>query len=347
MQKSDSPTPIQNSAALLSSEENKLVDSALAAFRQGQLVAIPTETVYGLAAPINSDELLKKIFQLKERPLFDPLIVHVANIDQAKGLVDQWPPLADKLARQFWPGPLTLVLPKNKNCISSLITAGRDSVGIRVPNHPLSLALIEKLGVALAAPSANKFTKTSPTTSAHVRHAFSPQEVFVLEGGSSVVGIESTIIAIEENRVSILRQGMITKSMLLSVVGAETEISYGPSIIEQEQDILAPGQFIKHYAPQFPLIVSDHELTDAERIQVAKAMQLTLDQLSSPQLLSLSKNPLLAAREVYGLLHQSLNGKHWGFILVPALINYPQEEKEQWQAIFDRLKKASLFFWVQ
>lgn len=347
MQKSDSSTPIQNSAALLSNEEKKLVDLALDAFKQKQLVAIPTETVYGLAAPINSDELLKRIFQLKERPLFDPLIVHVSNIDQAKELVDQWPPLAEKLARHFWPGPLTLVLPKNKKFISSLITAGRDSVGIRVPNHPLSLALIEKMGVALAAPSANKFTKTSPTTSAHVRQAFSSNDVFVLEGGPSVVGIESTIISIEENQITILRQGMITKTMLLNVLGPESKINYGPSIIEQEQDIAAPGQFIKHYAPQFPLVISDHELTKAELIQVAEALKVSLEKLPSPQLLSLSQNPLLAAREVYGLLHQSLNEKQWGLLLVPAIINYPQEEKEQWLAIFDRLKKASLFFYVQ
>ena len=141
----------------------KEINLPIEAFKNHKLVAIPTETVYGLSAPIDQPLLIKKIFEVKERPFFDPLIVHVSSISEAKEWVSDWPVIAQKLAERFWPGPLTLVLPKNDK-VSDLITSGLDTVGLRCPNHPLTLALIKELGVPLAAPSANKFGKTSPTS---------------------------------------------------------------------------------------------------------------------------------------------------------------------------------------
>jgi L-threonylcarbamoyladenylate synthase len=161
----------------------------------GEVVGIPTETVYGLGAVISKSDAIKKIFTTKERPFFDPLIVHVSGVEQAKELSLDWSAAADILAQEFWPGPLTLVLPK-KN-VSDLITSGLQTVGVRCPDHKIALEIIEKVGEPIAAPSANRFGKTSPTCKKHVLEEFN-DAVFVVDGGDCSVGIESTIISVLE-----------------------------------------------------------------------------------------------------------------------------------------------------
>jgi L-threonylcarbamoyladenylate synthase len=182
--------------------------------RNGDVVAIPTETVYGLAASIASHDGLKKIFALKERPFFDPLIVHVASFEQAKSVVSEFPPLADFLTRWFWPGPLTVVLPKASN-IDPVITSGLETVAVRYPAHPLAQDLIRLVGSPLAAPSANKFGRTSPSTASHVRSEFKGSPLLVLDGGPCEVGLESTVLTIAKtpegaDQIRILRPGGIT-----------------------------------------------------------------------------------------------------------------------------------------
>jgi tRNA threonylcarbamoyl adenosine modification protein (Sua5/YciO/YrdC/YwlC family) len=184
------------------------ISDAAETIRAGGLVAFPTETVYGLGANALDPAAVQKIFAMKRRPETSPLIVHVASVEMAREIVAEWPPLAEELARQWWPGPLTLVLPK-KSLVPDNVTAGLPTVGVRMPNHPIALALIEQAGVPIAAPSANRFTELSPTTPDHVRAAFG-DAVPVLEGGPCTVGIESTVVAIENGKLKLLRPGMIS-----------------------------------------------------------------------------------------------------------------------------------------
>jgi len=201
--------------------------------RSGEVVAIPTETVYGIAASIRSERGLRRIFEIKARPFFDPLIVHVSSLKEAATLVQKWPPLADFIARSFWPGPLTVVLPKSV-IVHPLITSGLETVAIRYPQHPIALALIREVGAPLAAPSANKFGHTSPSRVSHVESEFSKEiadgSLMVIDGGDCQVGVESTVIAFGHDRslnamdrpspeddynlIRILRPGGVTREML-------------------------------------------------------------------------------------------------------------------------------------
>src|SRR5579863_8141073 len=184
------------------------ISEAAAKIRSGGLAAFPTETVYGLGANALDAAAVQKIYELKGRPETSPLIVHVASVEMAREIVAEWPPLAEELARKWWPGPLTLVLPKRPS-ISDIVTAGLPTVGVRMPNHPIALELIREAGVPIAAPSANKFMGLSPTTAEHVRAAFG-DAVEVLDGGPTRVGIESTVVAIEGGTLKLLRPGMIS-----------------------------------------------------------------------------------------------------------------------------------------
>jgi L-threonylcarbamoyladenylate synthase len=200
------------------------IEKAITLLKHGGVVGIPTETVYGLAASVESSEGIDKIFSTKERPFFDPLIVHVSSIDQAKNYVKSWPKVCDILAEKFWPGPVTFILPKN-NHISDKISSGLETVGIRMPNHPQTLELINKLGHPIAAPSANKFKKTSPTCAQDVEAEF--QNIFVIDGGPCDIGIESTILGFDDSKISVYRPGMVTKSQIeeiLSINGINLDV---------------------------------------------------------------------------------------------------------------------------
>lgn len=209
---------------------------------QGDLVAIPTETVYGLAGNALDSTAVVKIFQTKNRPQFDPLIVHVANMAQAKSLVESFPPKAEKLALKFWPGPLTLLL-KKKNIIPDLVTSGMDTVGIRCPDHSLTQSLLQSLSFPLAAPSANPFGYVSPTRPDHVNDQLGDQIKYILDGGECRVGLESTIAGFENERVVIYRLGG------LRIEDIESEIGKVEVQLNSSSNPKAPGQLKSHYAP--------------------------------------------------------------------------------------------------
>jgi L-threonylcarbamoyladenylate synthase len=208
-----------------------------------ELVAIPTETVYGLAGNIYSDTAIKKIFELKKRPFFNPLIVHIHTINQVMELAAHFPNKAQLLARAFWPGSLTLIL-KKQPTVPDLITAGNDTVGIRIPQHELTLELLRSLPFPLAAPSANPFTYISPTTAQHVKDYFNGELEMILDGGDCKNGIESTIIGFENGEPVVYRLGSISLEDITAVVG--------PVALKnnKEQAPNAPGMLEKHYAPR-------------------------------------------------------------------------------------------------
>ncbi len=303
------------------------IQEAVSAFENGGLVAMPTETVYGLAAPIGNLELVKKIFSFKERPFFDPLIVHVHSIEQARQCCRHWPAMAQDLADSFWPGPMTLVLEKSEK-INDLITSGLSTVGIRMPNHPVALKLIEACGGPLAAPSANKFTRTSPTQQEHVLENFSNEDVCVLSSPPSSGGIESTIIRLNEKKsvLEILRPGLITKEDLKPLLEKHHyQLRLAANAFEKAVE--APGQFAIHYSPKHPLSVFE------------EGESLPKDFL----VLALNQDPYVSARELYMLMQKKLPVGYKGlaFILPKSRKNLSPKEIELWESIENRLEKAA------
>ncbi len=286
-------------------------EKAILLLKEEQVVAIPTETVYGLAGRIDSEIALRKIFEIKQRPLFDPLIVHVASIEQAKTLTSNWNELAQKLAENFWPGPLTMVLPKSDS-VNPLITSGLNRVGIRCPNHPIALEILRKLNIPLAAPSANKFKMTSPTRPGHVIDEFDAQ-VEVVDGGESEVGIESTVIGIFENEVCIYRPGMITKEMLQVCLGESVKV-------HEQTSPVAPGQMEDHYQPKSPFYL-------IEEGQEAPTGAFEI---------KLGDKPEIAARQLYSKLREGSEKSPILFICLTKHFYNPG-----WAAILDRIIKAS------
>ena len=226
------------------------IQTAAQYIREGKLVAFPTEIVYGLGANALDPLAVAKIFELKERPSFDPLIVHIAHLEELDRLTDSKDERIIALAEKFWPGPLTMVLPKSK-LIPDLVTSGMSTVGIRMPAHPVALELIAAARCPLAAPSANKFGRISPTTAAHVRKQL-PNVDFILDGGKTTVGIESTIIRLTEKGFQLLRSGVITREEIETVLPFDQA-----GIIETA---LAPGMLKSHYSPRKKMVLADEKL---------------------------------------------------------------------------------------
>ncbi len=231
-------------------ETGKNIEQAAALLKAGKLVAIPTETVYGLAANALNEQAVLKIFEAKNRPFFDPLIIHVHSIEAAT----QYAVFNDQrllqLARRFWPGPLTLLLPK-KEMIPAIVTSGLDQVAVRVPDHVLSLSLLKALDLPLAAPSANPFGYVSPTEPAHVEKQLGKKVDYILDGGPCSVGLESTIAGVEDGKVVIYRLGG------LPLEAIENEIGSIELKLNQSSNPVAPGQLKSHYAPKKPLFIGD------------------------------------------------------------------------------------------
>jgi L-threonylcarbamoyladenylate synthase len=286
--------------------------------REGGLVAFPTETVYGLGANALDAAAVRRIFEMKGRPGTSPLIVHVASVASVRELVSAWPPLAEELAAKHWPGPLTLVLPK-RPCVPDEVTAGLGSVGIRMPAHPVALALIREAGVPVAAPSANRFTQLSPTTAEHVRAAFG-DAVMVLDGGPTDVGIESTVISLVGSDPVLLRPGMIPFDEIRRA--SHTGSGAHPS----------PGMHERHYSPRSPLLLVDGAAPLPEGRfayvwwNVSRAAAKSVRMPASPD--------QYAAR-LYATLHQ-LDAEGWDGIAVER-----PPEGSAWTGILDRLERAS------
>jgi L-threonylcarbamoyladenylate synthase len=228
--------------------DQKQIEEAAQIIKNGGLVAFPTETVYGLGANALNPFAVTKIFELKERPSFDPLIVHIADINDLHILAENPSQEIFDLAKKFWPGPLTIVLPKSK-LVPDIVTSGLPTVGIRMPNNKIALKLIEKSGLPIAAPSANKFGKLSPVNAKHVKKQL-PKVDFILDGGTSSVGIESTIISIEGNVCKMLRPGIITVEDIKKALPESLIFSH-----EKPEKLVAPGLLKSHYSPSKPLYI--------------------------------------------------------------------------------------------
>jgi L-threonylcarbamoyladenylate synthase len=296
---------------------NLSIKEAAQILRGGGLVAFPTETVYGLGANALDASAVAKIYEAKGRPETSPLIVHASSIEMARGLVTQWPREAAELAERWWPGPLTLVLPKAAQ-IPDIVTAGLATVGVRIPAHPLALQLIDAAGVPLAAPSANRFKELSPTTAAHVRAAFG-DSIPVLDGGPTRVGIESTVVSIDDGKITLLRPGMVALGEIEKAIAPE---GAHPS----------PGMAARHYSPRTPLLLvnTPSEMPDRRGAYVWwNTSGLTARSLRMPN------DPAAYAHRIYSVLHD-LDEEGWPWIAVEA-----PPDTASWAAIADRLKRAA------
>ncbi|MBJ8051781.1 MULTISPECIES: L-threonylcarbamoyladenylate synthase [Bacillus cereus group] len=230
--------------------------------RENEAVAFPTETVYGLGANAMDDEAIAKIFEAKGRPSDNPLIVHIGTKSQLDGIVREIPPVAEKLMEHFWPGPLTIILPRKKG-ISERVTAGLNTVGVRMPDHPVALALIEEANVPVAAPSANRSGRPSPTLASHVYEDLNGKIAGIVDGGATGVGVESTVIDCTSEVPTILRPGGITKEQLEAVIG---NVSLDPALKDEKEKPKSPGMKYTHYAPKAPLSIVEGSREFIQRI---------------------------------------------------------------------------------
>ena len=298
--------------------------------RAGGLVAFPTETVYGLGADAASEAALKRLYAVKRRPPEHPVIVHFASADDAFEWARDVPEAASRLAARFWPGPLTLIL-KRSSKARDFVTGGQDSVGLRVPSHPVAQALLREFGGGVAAPSANRFGRVSPTKAAHVRADLGDDVDLVLEGGESNVGIESTIVDLSRGRAVLLRPGAISRAALEQALGHAVEAA----------DAAAPrvsGSLARHYAPRTPLRLVPTYALDAEIERAGEGVAVlafSRPDARAASWLRLPREPEAYARGLYAALRE-LDTAGCAQILVEE----PPEDAA-WAAVRDRLRRAA------
>jgi len=317
------------------------IDEAAAVIRAGGLVAFPTETVYGLGANALSERAVKGIYAAKGRPAFNPLIVHVADVSQVGRVAREVPALARTLAAAFWPGPLTLVLPRASE-ISDAVSAGLDTVGVRVPAHPVARALIERAGVPIAAPSANAFTRVSPTTAAHVVAQLGAAVDVILDGGPTTVGIESTVVDLTGPRPVLLRLGGVSRQALERVAGP---VALPGAALAGEAPRPSPGMVERHYAPLARL----HRFAPGDRAAVwARIAAATragervgliafdAEGATASCIIVVPRDAAGYARALYAALH-ALDEAECTGAWVEAI-----PEGGEWDAIADRLRRAGL-----
>ncbi|MFC4619870.1 L-threonylcarbamoyladenylate synthase [Camelliibacillus cellulosilyticus] len=245
-------------------ERSSQIREAASRIAAGETVAFPTETVYGLGANALSDDAVSKIFEAKGRPSDNPLIAHIASESQLDDLVSEMPDSARQLMKTFWPGPLTLIFPKSSR-VADRVTAGLDSVAVRMPDHPVAAALIKASGVPIAAPSANRSGKPSPTTAQHVMADLMGRIAGIIDGGETGIGVESTVVDTTTNPVTLLRPGGVTRQQIEGVLG---EIQTVTAVSDENEKPKSPGMKYRHYAPEAPVFLVKG---GAERIQAAIA----------------------------------------------------------------------------
>ena len=323
------------------SPEAEAIRHAADVIRDGGLVAFPTETVYGLGANALSAEAVAHIFVAKGRPATNPLIVHIADVSEVLNVASGWPETAAKLAARFWPGPLTLVVPK-RDCVSDIVTANGPTVALRCPNHPVAHALIHAACVPLAAPSANRSTELSPTRAEHVLKSLNGRIDIVLDGGPCSGGIESTVVDVTGLHPRVLRPGLITVPMLEEVCGP-IEVAHRAESIAR-----SPGQMAKHYSPRTEVSLCDgwYDLEDAiewtiiltkRRVGVVEYGQVPSADTTNDWLVwrSLPVEPSAYAARLYDTLHELDQ-----LDLARILIEMPPDTPE-WAAVRDRLSCAA------
>lgn len=308
------------------------LDEAVARLRAGELVVMPTETVYGLAADAANASAVAKIFALKRRPADRPLIVHIADASR----LDEWaraiPDYARVLANRFWPGPLSLVLPRSSR-VPDVVTAGQDTVALRVPAHPVARALLERFGGGVAAPSANRYGRISPTTPAHVRAQFGEETPLILDGGACTVGIESTIVACLDDEPRVLRPGSISAEAIGEAIGREVATSTSAA-----ERVRTAGQDLSHYAPKTPAyLVARDDLASWRAAHEGRCGFLGFApppfEVSLDVRLPLDANA--SARMLYAALHELDDAG-----LECIVIEEPPATGE-WAAVRDRLSRAT------
>lgn len=366
------------------------IEQAAALLRAGRLVVFPTETVYGLGANALDPKAVARIYAVKRRPPTSPLIVHVASIEMAQSLVANWPETADKLAKRFWPGPLTLVLPKKSGVtgvplvhlktngatgvspveagrsgsasagsgldsiqseasfpeIPPIVTARLPTVGLRMPDHPIALALIQAAGLPLAAPSANRFTEVSPTTAEHVRRGLGSDVDMILDGGPCQVGIESTVLSLSADQPILLRPGGVSRSEIEGVIGPIESAQEIPGRELLRGAHPSPGMHPRHYSPRTPLLlVSDGKLPEQGKgiyLQYATPPSTSGSEppanIAPPAHVTTIQMPLDStayAAQLYDELHQADEANaDW------IAVDEPPATPE-WEAVMDRLKRAA------
>lgn len=303
---------------------------AIELLQRGEVVAIPTETVYGLAADARNELAIAKIYATKQRPANNPLIVHIASAAQVTDWASEFPPLAQKLAQAFWPGPFTLVLPARAE-VSAKVRAGEPTVALRVPSHPVALALLKDSGLGLAAPSANKYTQLSPTTAEHVESGLGA-EIPVLDGGACQVGIESTIVSVHGDEWQLLRPGMIDVSSITAIAGKpamQQPMTQMPKV---------PGQHLLHYSPRTPCLLFESRqamLNYACNKAAAAALLFGEGESVTGGDFVLPNDAALAAEHLYAALH-TLDAAEAEVILIES----PPAD-DVWDALRDRLQRAA------
>lgn len=298
--------------------------------QQGHLVAFPTETVYGLGANALDPIAVAKIFELKERPTFDPLIVHIASTDDIRKLTITDDERVYKLAEHFWPGPLTIILPKSE-VVPDIVTSGLETVGIRMPNHPVALALIKESGCPIAAPSANKFGQLSPTQARHVSKQL-PGVDFLLDGGEAQVGIESTIISLNDKGFEILRHGFITKEDIQVIV------PYYALPESEKTNIVSPGMLKSHYSPEKPIYILGEKLPANIDRKKAGLLSFTGEDTANYQIVELlapDKDLRTCAVNLFAAIHRLEESE------VEYILAEPVPATGIGIAIMDKLRKAA------
>lgn len=296
------------------------IERAAQILREGGLVAMPTETVYGIAADATNPEAVRKIFKAKNRPADNPLIVHISDFTQLEEVVSEWNDRADVLANRFWPGPLTLILRRSES-VAPEVTGGLDTVAVRMPAHPVALELIEATERPLAAPSANRFTQLSPTRAEDVDPQIAKHVGMILDGGPCVVGLESTVVDVTGNTPRILRPGGVSRGDIEAALGVP--LGQLPSDMNRR----SPGLYQRHYAPEAKVVLVD-SLSPG-------ATGLTFGAGDNMHQVRMPLDPVAFGASLYSALHRldSLNPKQ-------IEIERPPEEPE-WEAIWDRLRKAT------
>ncbi len=296
--------------------------------RRGKLVAFPTETVYGLGANALNAAAIEHIFEVKGRPSSSPIIVHVSNHEMVGRVASSWPDKARILAGRFWPGPLTLVVPKTLE-VPDIVTAGLPTVGVRMPAHPVALALIEAAQLPVAAPSANRFTELSPSTAEHVRRGLGERVDYILDGGSCPVGIESTVLSLAGEVPVLLRPGAISGRQIEELIGAIAQAEQNPTGAHP-----SPGMHPRHYSPRTPLyLVNDGHLPtqgDGAYLQITKQPVAPVREV-----VPMPNEASQYAARLYGVLHAlDAHGYDWIAVETPG----PGAE---WEGVLDRLQRAA------
>lgn len=327
----------RNMSAEILSDTSENITRAVSELRAGKLVAIPTETVYGLAADASNPNAVAKIFAAKGRPADHPLIVHVPSAEAAKTWASDWPLAAQKLADAFWPGPMTLIV-KRASKVLGAVTGGQDTVGIRVPSHPLALLVLQAFGGALAAPSANKFGQISPTSAAHVASEFPDTDLLILDGGACQIGVESTIIDVTGDAPRILRPGRVRS--------ADVERVLGGRLVALEA-VAAPrvsGSLDSHYAPRTKALMLsgtaleiflDASRDAGKRIGLIHHSAPLANQRVTRRLTLNGRNPANFERAIYAALRE-LDDATLDLIVVEA-----PPTLDDWDAVNDRLRRAT------